>query len=317
MEPPAEPRVTVVTPSLDQGAFIAECIASVTSQDYDALEHVVVDGGSTDGTLDVLRAHEGDRLRWVSEPDAGQSDAINKGWRMAPADILAWMNADDSYLPGAVRKAVDFLVVHPDVDIVYGDCEWVDEQGHAPVAHTSACTFDPARLMVHDFIPSGSAFMRREVLDVAGLIDVRFHYVMDWEFWLRAASRGCRFAFLPVPLSRFRVHAGAKTWAHDLARGREIALLMERLEKIAPIPAERRKAQAQGLLSAALLAGRAGERREALGYYARSIRGRHYRPSSMDLRPAAAAAFGPRGERAADVAVDRLKHYLRRGHESG
>ena len=311
----ASPVVSIVTPSLNQGAFIADCIGSVANQDYGAIDHIVVDGGSTDGTLDVLRAADGDRMRWVSEPDAGQSDAINKGWQMARGDVLAWMNADDLYLPGAVRAAMTYLGDHPDVDIVYGDCEWVDEEGVDSLPHMPPCDFDPALLMYHDYIPSGSAFLRRCVLDMTGPMDVSYHYVLDWEYWLRAARRGCRFAYLPRSLSRFRVHASAKTWAHHLPRAREIARLMEALGQIAPVATVRRDAQARGYLSAALLAGRAGARGEALRYYARSLCGRHLRVSGLDLRPAAAVAFGVRGERVVDDVASRVKGYLRKADE--
>lgn len=310
------PTVTVVTPSLNQGRFLKECLASVAEQDYAAIEHIVIDGGSTDTTMHVLREAGHPRLKWTSEPDNGQSDAINKGWRMGTGEILAWLNADDSYLPGAVTSAVAYLVEHPDVDIVYGDCEWVSEGVVRAFPHAMPAGFDPALLMYHDYIPSGSTFLRRRVLQSAGMLDATYHYVMDWDYWLRAAVSGCRFAYLNRPLSRFRIHSEAKTWSHHLARAREVARLMDTLDRVGPVPQVLADARARGYLSATLLAGRAGARREALRYYLTSMRCRRFRPSRLDLRPVAAVAFGSRGETSVDALLKRVKGLVN-GHGSG
>lgn len=122
------PLVSIVTPSYNQGRYIEKTIRSVLNQDYPDLEYIVVDGGSTDHTLDILRKYEG-RIRWVSERDGGQSEAVNKGFRMSRGEILGWLNSDDTYCPGAVRQAVTFLMEHPSVAMVYGDGYEIDEQG--------------------------------------------------------------------------------------------------------------------------------------------------------------------------------------------
>src|SRR5438128_8552250 len=127
-QPEALPLVSIVTPSYNQGRFIEDTIRSVLAQDYPNLEYIVVDGGSTDHTLDVLRRYEG-RLRWVSEPDRGQSEAINKGFRMARGEIVSWLNSDDTYVPGAIGKAVAHLGARPEVVMVYGEGYLLDEGG--------------------------------------------------------------------------------------------------------------------------------------------------------------------------------------------
>ena len=114
------PTVSIVTPSFNQGRFIRETIESVLSQDYPAIEYMVIDGGSTDETVSILKSY-GNRIFWISEPDSGQSDAINKGWKRATGEILTWLNSDDVYLPGAIAKAADYLQRHPNVGVVYGD----------------------------------------------------------------------------------------------------------------------------------------------------------------------------------------------------
>src|SRR5689334_11566829 len=123
------PLVSIITPSLNQAAFIESAIDSVLTQDYPKIEYIVIDGGSTDGTLDILRRY-GDRVRWLSEPDAGQSDAIDKGVRLTHGEILAWLNADDAYLPGAVSLAVAAFAEDPARALVYGDAQDIDIHGH-------------------------------------------------------------------------------------------------------------------------------------------------------------------------------------------
>ena len=121
------PLVSVVTPSYNKGAFIEETILSVKNQTYPRIEHIIIDGGSTDNTIDVIKKYEGTyNMHWVSEPDNGQSDAVNKGWRMARGEILGWLNSDDTYMPWAVETAVKFLTGHPNVSVVYGNCNIIN-----------------------------------------------------------------------------------------------------------------------------------------------------------------------------------------------
>ncbi len=139
------PLVSIVTPSLNQGQFIRETIETILSQDYDNLEYLVMDGGSTDETLEILRSY-GTRLQWVSEPDAGQSQAVNKGWRRARGEILGWVNADDLLSPGAVRRAVEALAADSALGGVYGDCTYIDGSGRR-LRTLPARAFDYATLV--------------------------------------------------------------------------------------------------------------------------------------------------------------------------
>jgi glycosyltransferase involved in cell wall biosynthesis len=120
-------KISVITPSLNQGKYIEECILSVLNQGYDNFDHIIIDGGSTDNTLTVLRKYK--HLIWVSEPDEGQSDAINKGFKMASGEIIGWLNADDRYLPGTFHSVAEYMSRWPDVDLIYGDYRWIDAEG--------------------------------------------------------------------------------------------------------------------------------------------------------------------------------------------
>jgi glycosyltransferase involved in cell wall biosynthesis len=204
------PLVSVVTPSLNQREFITETIESVLSQDYPRLEYLVVDGGSTDGTLDVLRSY-GARLRWLSEPDSGQSAAINKGWRATQGDIIAWLNADDTYLPGAISKVADFFQTQPQAAAVYGDCDYVGADGGVIRPYPTR-PYNYAQLVrsARNFIPQPATFLRRQVLTSLGGLDESFDYVMDFEYWLRLGAR-FEIAYLPGRLATLRLHSDAKS----------------------------------------------------------------------------------------------------------
>ncbi len=194
------PLVSIVTPSFNSGEFLEQAIQSVISQDYPYLEHIIVDGGSTDNTLAILQRY-GAPVAWVSEPDRGQADAINKGFRRARGDIIGWLNADDSYQPGAITSAVAHLQAQPQVDLVYGGYDFVDADGSLLRRHT-APEFSLKRLFYGDaIIPQTSMFFRRYLIDIVGGVKPDLHYVMDWEFVFRLARR-------------FTVNRVAETWAN-------------------------------------------------------------------------------------------------------
>jgi glycosyltransferase involved in cell wall biosynthesis len=201
-------RVSVVMPSLNQGEFIRTAIDSVLDQDYTPIELIVVDGRSTDGTVDILREYD-DRLQWVSESDGGQTPAINKGFRMATGEIIGWLNADDLYLPGAVRTAVEFLIRRESADLVYGDADHVDRDGRF-IAPYPTEPFSLSRLQQTCFICQPAVFFRRRVFDRVGLLDEYFSSAMDYDYWVRIAQRG-EIAYCPVRLAQSRLHRGAKT----------------------------------------------------------------------------------------------------------
>lgn len=229
------PLVSIVTPSFNQGTFIGQTIASVLGQDYPRIEYLVVDGGSTDGTLEVLRRF-GDRLGWVSEPDRGQSDAINKGWRKTRGEVIAWLNADDLYRPGAVRKVVEFFRAHPDIDLVYGDCEFINEQGGVVGRHNTrpANGADLLRSPI-SIIAQPATFLRRRVLQTVGHLDETLHYMMDFEYWVRVAARHS-IVYLPECLAAFRIHRGSKSVSQAARLEEERLHIYERLYNTADLP---------------------------------------------------------------------------------
>ena len=202
------PRVSIVTPSYNQEQFIEETIRPVLLQGYPNLEYVITDGGSTDGTIEILRKY-GDAIFWLSEPDEGQSDAINKGLHMARGEILAYLNSDDTYMPGTISTAVAYFQDNPDVDMVFGDCNIIDE--HSSVQGLILTKeFDLTRLLRTDFIPQPTVFFRRQVLDTVGFFDARLHYAMDYDLWLRVACRQ-RIRRIPCIMANFRLSHGSKS----------------------------------------------------------------------------------------------------------
>ena len=202
------PLVSIVTPAYNAVGFIRETIESIRNQDYPAIEHIVIDGGSTDGTLDILRQYP--HLTWVSEPDRGQSHALNKGFRRARGEIVGWLNADDTYQPRAIKTAVAFLQAHPDVDVVYSDCQVIDENGR-PLYVIQAEDFQPKAMLFRDIMPQPTLFLRRRVLRAPQVIDESLHYVMDWEFCLRIAPRFNVQRLNDVVLANFRLCPGTKS----------------------------------------------------------------------------------------------------------
>jgi glycosyltransferase involved in cell wall biosynthesis len=203
-----DPLVTIVTPSYNMARYLPETIDSVLSQDYPRVEYIVMDGGSTDGTLEILRGH-GTRLRYFSRKDKGPADAIHQGFGEGRGEILAWLNADDTYFPGAVRKAVEFLQAHPEIDVVYGEGYWIDENG-SRIARYPTLPFD-ARVLERDcFICQPASFFRASAYRKCGL-DPDLGLSFDYDLWIRMVKQGARFAAIPDYLANSRIHRGAKT----------------------------------------------------------------------------------------------------------
>ena len=219
-------RISVVTPSLNQAAFIEATIRSVLDQDYPALDYIVIDGGSTDGTVEILKRYDS-RLRWVSEPDQGQADAINKGLRMAEGDILAYLNSDDLYLPGTLSRVTEYLAAHPEASWVYGDCRLIDEAGNA-IGRLRAPVFDLNRMILRgEYIPQPAAFWRRSAAAAVGEFDVTLRYSMDYDFFIRLGQRapGRR---LDAELACFRLQPASKTISSEDKHWRETLMVSER-----------------------------------------------------------------------------------------
>jgi glycosyltransferase involved in cell wall biosynthesis len=204
-----QPCVSIITPSYNQAQFVEETILSVLNQDYPDIEYIIVDGGSTDGTLDILRRYQ-DRITWLSEPDRGQADGINKGFRMAQGEVLAYLNSDDLYLPGAVRTVVEYFAAYPQIGLAYGDCRVIGPDGK-PLGLISAPEPNVKRLIhLAEFIPQPAAFWRRSVIERVGLLDEDLQYALDYDFFIRAA-RAFPIARISQPLAAFRLHGVSKT----------------------------------------------------------------------------------------------------------
>lgn len=218
---PDLPIVTIVTPSYNQARFLEETILSVLDQDYPNIEYLVIDGGSTDGSVEIIRKYEDRLAYWVSERDQGQSHAINKGFQRANGEILAWLNSDDLYCPGAVRTVVDFLLSHGDVALVYGRADLIDS-GRAIVHQIPWEDFDLRTCIArHRYpIPQPAAFFRRETIRQVGLLDQRLHYCLDWDYWIRIALAGLKITRISHTLAQCRLHQDSKT-VGDLIRPHE------------------------------------------------------------------------------------------------
>jgi glycosyltransferase involved in cell wall biosynthesis len=196
-------------------------LLSVKVQNYPDVEHIVVDGASTDGTVEVLRDYAArpgwEHLRWVSEPDRGQTDALNKGFRKATGSIVGWLNSDDRYQPGSFELIAQEFVKHGNADIIYGDYTWMDEQGRVKCIRREI-EFSEFVLAYHRvlYVASVSTFFRRRIFDEGNWLDTRFQYSMDYEFFLRLVSKGYRFHHVRSILADFRWHSQNKsTTAHD------------------------------------------------------------------------------------------------------
>lgn len=209
------PTISLVTPSLNQGDFIEKTILSVLSQEYPHLEYIVMDGGSSDNTPRVLE-HYSDRIRWVSEPDRGQTDAINKGLRMTHGSIVGYLNADDALLPGSLWKVADAFANQPDARWATGKCRIVAEAGieirksitsyKNLLLGMSSFPF----LVMTNYISQPSTFWRRDAMEEVGFLDEGLQYIMDYEYWLRLYSR-YPLLFIPEYLASFTIHPASKT----------------------------------------------------------------------------------------------------------
>jgi glycosyltransferase involved in cell wall biosynthesis len=206
--------VTIVTPAFNQAAYIEETLRSVLSQDDPHIEYLVVDGGSTDGTVDIIRRYESQLAWWVSEKDLGQTDAINKGFARARGQVLAWINSDDTYEPGAVSAAVKFLQEHPTVGMVYGDCNFINEQGEVIGRFNASQTSYRRIRRGYNHIPQQTMFFRADLWKQVGPLDPSFHFAMDYDLWTRIAAR-TEIRYVPQTWANFRLHTAGKTLMAD------------------------------------------------------------------------------------------------------
>jgi glycosyltransferase involved in cell wall biosynthesis len=211
------PRVTVITPSFNQSAYLEETIASVLGQAYKNLEYIIIDGGSTDGSVDIIRKYEDRLAYWVSEKDRGQTHAINKGLQRATGDIMAYLNSDDVYAQGTLERVADYWVRHPDVDLVHGRCRFVAQGGTKVGERTGSITRYDEILDIWDFWWNGRNFVQPEVFwskriaEKIGPFREDLYWVMDYEYWLRILRAGGKVGFIDAELASFRRHPEQKS----------------------------------------------------------------------------------------------------------
>jgi len=220
--------VTIVTPSYNQAQYLEAALLSVLEQDYPHIEYLVVDGGSSDGSLEIIQRHASRFAWWISEPDAGQAEAINKGLQRASGEIVAWLNSDDLYLPGAVSRAVRLLRANPGAGLVYGDGLSIDGEGR-PIKWLRMGDWGLADLLRFRILCQPAVFMRREVLRQAGYLDPKYHYMLDHHLWIRMARLAAvlHAGNEPAPWAAARQHPAAKNVAQAPGFGRETLRLLE------------------------------------------------------------------------------------------
>lgn len=218
------PKISVVTPSFNQGGFLEQTILSVLGQGYENLEYIVVDGGSTDESVDIIRKYAGRLAYWVSEKDHGQADALNKGFAKASGDIVCWINSDDFLLPGALlRLAAEF---REEDDLIYGACLSFSETGRKCVINRPP-EHNYEELCLIDYIVQPSSFWRRSLWEKTGPLETSLHYAFDWEWFIRAAKLG-RFRRSGVIFSAYRFHAAHKSSTGGELREQEICAVAAR-----------------------------------------------------------------------------------------
>jgi glycosyltransferase involved in cell wall biosynthesis len=233
--PKQAPAIAIVTPSLNNGRFLRATIDSVIEQNYPRLFYHVQDGGSNDGTVEILKSY-GDKISWRSAPDEGQSHAINAGFAGVDSDIMAYLNSDDILLPGAFASIVNFFQERPDIDIVYGHRIFIDYAG-SEIGRAILPAHSKKALCYAGYVPQETMFWRRRVWDKVGPIDTSFQYALDWDFMLRAQDAGFKFKRLRRFYACFRVHEEQKTTKiYEIGR-KEMQQL--RLRHLGRVPSQR------------------------------------------------------------------------------
>lgn len=224
-------QFSIVTPSLNQGRFLGEALESVRLQHYPDVEHLVLDGASSDESIALLRSLDGkpawEHVCWRSELDCGQSDALNRGFQMASGEIIGWLNADDRYRPGCFDHVARAFAENPEVDVVYGDFTVMNERGVIQNVRREI-GFSRFILLYHHvlYIPTPSTFFRRRVFADGNWLDRNLHYAMDYEFFLRLAKAGYRFRHIPQVIADFRLHPQSKSCSMEQAQSEEKKRIM-------------------------------------------------------------------------------------------
>ncbi len=209
------PKISIITPSYNQGKFIEKTILSILNQDYKNFEYIIMDGGSTDKTLEILKKYD-DKIIWKSEKDNGQSNAINKGLKMATGDIMAYLNSDDTYEPNTFKKVAEFFQNNPDKKWVYGKCKIINEKDQEIRKWITAYknlllkNYSYKKLLTENFISQPATFWRKELLDEIGYLNEKEHFCMDYEYWLRIGQK-YDAGVINDYLANFRYYSNSKS----------------------------------------------------------------------------------------------------------
>lgn len=228
--------ISIITPSLNQGDYIEDTIKSVISQksEHFQLEYIIIDGGSCDQTTNILQQYH-DQLIWYSEKDQGQSHALNKGLCLAKGEIIGWLNSDDVYHANTLNKIADFFFRHADIDIVYGDALFINQESQI-IGFYLTEPWNQQRFKRRCFISQPATFFRRRALVKYGLLQESLEYCMDYEYWLRLCLKGARFAYMQEVLASARIHSKAKSVSCGVAASREVIAVVR--NKLGYIPNE-------------------------------------------------------------------------------
>lgn len=221
------PRISIVTPSYNQGRYLEATIRSVLDQGYPNLEYRIMDGGSTDQSRAIIERYADRLAGWVSEPDQGQADAINKGLRQATGDIIGWLNSDDLLLPGALHRIAATFQRNPRLNVVTGMRRIIDSDGR----HTADFVPElPVRFVLERqcVVCQETTYWRRAVSDQIGLLDTSYRFALDYEYWQRMLAAGFTFHMIPRYLGAFRIHPEAKTSSWRSVRDAELPRIYER-----------------------------------------------------------------------------------------
>src|ERR1051325_9305127 len=278
------PRITVVTPSFNQAAYIEETIESVLAQSYPNLEYMVIDGGSTDGSVEIIKKYARSLTYWVSEPDRGQTHAINKGLARATGEIFAYLNSDDLYLPGALQAVADGFAAHPAAAVVYGKCVYIDAEGRELETRQASFNGFEEYLAIWRLLAKRQAltqpevFCRTAALRRVGEFRGELRFVMDFEMWARLLLAGMVFQSIDQPVAKFRVYQNQKS----TSAGEELYRIVRQLydEMVAEHPEraqsdflhELHDERLHWLFEASFAAGRSGSRAHALALVGRALR---------------------------------------------